>query len=1113
MMCKLDLTKGFALFIICLFAGSTLWAQSKTVQGTVTDASGPVVGASVTVQGTTTGVTTTASGTYSIRVPNNDAVLEFNFIGYETVVMPVGDKVTIDVIMNEDAQMIDDVVVIGYQVIRRKDLTGSVASVGGKEIATAPVSDVALALQGKLAGVNVTSQDGRPDAKVSIRVRGGGSISQSNEPLILVDGVSVSALSDIPSAQIESIDVLKDASSTAIYGARGANGVILVTTKGAKQGNVTVNYNGYAKWNTPTKYMDAMEPYDYIRYVWANAAANGSAYQTSIERLFGLGAYQTSTGNTGGLETYRNTPLYDMQKQIYNESFSYNQDISVAGGTDKTSVRFSLNYMDEEGMKVNSYSKRANMSLKVNQKLFKNLDLSLDTRYVNTDQMGNENTSSGAGSILSYAYRFRPIATSDIKGDVGALRGTNIESYAKNSMWDAYSPVARASDYEPQRLRDNIMGTISLNWKVIEGLTYHTDLTLSKSWNNNKTWSGAVYNDYLDAEGNKLHAGNVDWERNQRWGLRWTNTLSYDYTFNEIHRLGIMAGQEVTDSGGEGMRIRANYFPSNFSKANAFAMINQYDTLDGKNAASISSSSSVPNRILSLFGRANYTFKDRYLFTFTFRADGSSKFSPTNRWGYFPAGALAWRVSEEPFMAGTQNWLDNLKLRVSYGEVGNDGIDSSLWSQLWTSVTDTRYQQVIDNSFQTTYGLASSQMANLNLKWETTITRNIGVDFSLFNSRLTGTIDVYKNTTKDLLMRTSIPGITGFTSTYANIGQTSNKGIEISLNGTIFRNKDWNISAGGNINVNKGNVDKLADNVTGLYGTAWVGSSLYPGSDYILKVGEPVGLVRGLVYDGYYTVDDFNYNNGVYTLKSGVSDLKSSVIQVLHGIVDGTDRPKGQIAYPGVPKFKDLDNNGSVGDEDLTVIGNMNPLHTGGFNLNATFKNFDLGAYFNWSYGNEVYNANKLATLYGDKQAGVYENKLAFMADSYKIYDVVGGQLKRLRTPEELNAANVNTAYPLAYNENGITSSIGIEDGSYLRLNTLTLGYTLPVTLTKKAGIQNLRVYGSIYNVFTITGYSGLDPEVNTNTSQNNAAYPTIGLDWGTYPRARSFVLGLNLIF
>ncbi|MDR2936859.1 MAG: SusC/RagA family TonB-linked outer membrane protein, partial [Rikenellaceae bacterium] len=662
MKCKLDLTKGFALFIICFLSGGSLWAQSKTVQGTVTDAAGPVVGASVTVQGTTTGVTTTANGTYSIRVPNNDAVLEFNFVGYETISMPVGDKTTIDVVMNEDAQLIDDVVVIGYQTIRRKDLTGSVASVAGKEIATAPVSNVAMALQGKLAGVNVTSQDGRPDAKISIRVRGGGSISQSNEPLILIDGVAVNSLTDIPSAQIESIDVLKDASSTAIYGARGANGVILVTTKGAKQGDVTVSYNGYAKFNTPTKYLDAMDPYDYIRYVWANAAANGDAYKTSVERLFGLGAYQGSTGNAGGIESYRNTPRHDMQKDIYNGSFSHNQDISVAGGTDKTSVRFSLNYMDEEGMKVNSYSKRANMSLKVSQQLFKNVDLSLDTRYVNMNDMGNEGTSSGAGSILSYAYRFRPIATSDIKGDVGALRGTNIESYAKNSMWDTFSPAARASDYYPQRVRDNIVGTLSLNWKMIEGLTYHTDLTLSKTWNNNKTWSGAVYNDYLDALGNKLYAGNADYDKRSEWALRWTNTLNYDRTFGEIHRVGVMAGQEVTDSGGEGLRIRANYFPSNFSKKNAFAMINQYDTLDGKNSASISSSSSIPNRIISLFGRANYTFKDRYLFTFTFRADGSSKFAPSNRWGYFPAGALAWRVSEEPFMAAAQNWLDNLKL-------------------------------------------------------------------------------------------------------------------------------------------------------------------------------------------------------------------------------------------------------------------------------------------------------------------------------------------------------------------------------------------------------------------------------------------------------------------
>ncbi|MBD0376863.1 MAG: TonB-dependent receptor, partial [Flavisolibacter sp.] len=438
-------------------------------------------------------------------------------------------------------------------------------------------------------------------------------------------------------------------------------------------------------------------------------------------------------------------------------------------------------------------------------------------------------------------------------------------------------------------------------------------------------------------------------------------------------------------------------------------------------------------------------------------------------------------------------------------------ISSNLWSQAWASVTDQRWQYAINRQRQSSYDLASSTLANTNLKWETTVTRDIGTDFSLFNNRLSGTVDVYWNTTKDLLMLTSIPGITGFTATYANIGQTSNKGLELSLSGTIFESKGWRVTAGGNINFNNSNVDKLAPNVTGLYGADWGGIASYPTADYILKEGSPVGLVRGLTYEGFYTPADFDYSNGKYTLKKGVPDI-GSWMAVVHGL-SSSDRPSTQRAYPGLPKFKDLNGDGIIDDQDISVIGNMNPTHTGGFNLSAGYKNIDFGLYFNWSVGNELYNANKLASLYGPKEAGVYENKLAILNNSYKIYDVVNGQLVRLTTPDQLNAANANASLPTAYMEVGAVSSLGIEDGSFLRLNTLNLGYTLPRSLLSKARISNLRIYGSIYNVFTITKYSGLDPEVNTSPAHNNAVYPTVGLDFGTYPRPRSFVVGLNLSF
>lgn len=1110
-------SKLLLLLAFIFISAFEVYAQDVMVRGSVKDNTNePIIGATVKVVGNATvGTLTDVYGNFSLSVPQNAKRLEINFVGMQSLTVDIVPGQPIDAILKENVEQLDEIVVIGYQSVRRKDLTGSVASVTGKAIADIPVANVAQALQGKLPGVNIISQDGRPDASVSIRVRGGGSISQSNEPLILVDGVAVSSLSDIPGDQVESIDVLKDASSTAIYGARGANGVILVTTKSAKEGKVTVNYSGYVKFNEPTKYLESLSPYDYLAYKWAVADAYdpSGAYRVPFEKLYGLGANAGS--NTGGIDSYKNVAKYDIQKDVYNSSVSHNHDLSISGGSESTKVLFSANYMDEQGLKLNSYRKRANISLKVNQKILKNLTVNLDTRYTDTENMGNEGTTSGSGSTLSSAYRFRPIATQDILGDLGALSdGGYIDSYGKFSQWDNRSPVSIINDRENLSLYQNLRATLSLDWTIIKGLTYHTDLTLGRSWNQMKNWTGPTPssdNDrsYLnDATGEIFFAGDVDYRKSDSWNMRWTNTLSYDVTIGKDHKLNLLGGQEVTNSGGSYLRIAATKFPSNFTKDNAFAMISQYNKTDG--VVNLYSGINTPGRILSFFGRANYSMLDRYLLTFTFRADGSSKFSPDHRWGYFPAAALAWRMSEESFMKEL-NWLDNLKLRASYGEVGNDGIDSDKWSQTWSAEGDNRWQYTINNQYLPSYDLSSDQMANKDLKWETTITRNLGLDFTVLNNRLWGTIDVYKNTTKDLLMLTTLPGITSFTSTYANIGQTSNKGLELSLTGVIYKDKDWNVTAGANINFNKGNVDKLAEGITGLYGTQWIQQNR-PLDDYILKEGSPVGLVRGLIYDGFYTTSDFNYANGVYTLKDGVADVSSAIVPSFFGPAAG-ERPSGQIAYPGMAKYRDLDNSGTIDTDDYDIIGDMNATHTGGFNISASYKNFDLGMYFNWSYGNDVYNVNKLGSLYGYSRGGVYENKLAFMKDAYKIYDIVNGQLTRVNTPAELDALNVNATLPLAYNEMGVVSTLGIEDGSYLRLNTLTLGYTFSKQLMRKAGISNLRIYGTVYNLMTITGYSGLDPEVSANSNVNSAVYPTPGLDWGTYPRARSFVVGLNLNF
>ena len=449
--------------------------QSHKITGIVLDETGePLIGVSVLIEGTSSGTITDFDGKFVLDVQPT-STLVISYVGYQTQKIKVGNQKSLTVKMKGDNELLDEVVVIGYQTIKRKDLTGSVASVKGEAIAAMPVSNVAQAMQGKLPGVNITSQDGRPDAEVSIRVRGGGSISQSNDPLILVDGIAVGSLNDIPSDQVESIDVLKDASSTAIYGARGANGVILVTTKGAKEGKVSLAYNGYVKFNTPTKYLDALSPYDYLSFVWANAAASGDAYREPFEKLFGLGANKGN--NVNGIEAYRNMKADDIQRDVYNSSVSHNHDLTITGGTDKTKVLFALNYMDEQGMKINSYAKRTSASLKVNQKLADNFVISLDTRFSDIRNMGDEGTTNGSGSLLSSAYRFRPISTQHILGSLDALREGNVEQFGRASLWDAYSPVSKISDYEPLEINQNLRSTLSLDWELIKNLKYHTDLT------------------------------------------------------------------------------------------------------------------------------------------------------------------------------------------------------------------------------------------------------------------------------------------------------------------------------------------------------------------------------------------------------------------------------------------------------------------------------------------------------------------------------------------------------------------------------------------------------------------------------------------------------------
>ena len=1076
----------FLLSMFCVLA----FAQGKQITGVIKDGTGePMIGVNVLVKGTTNGTITDFDGKFAISDVKNSDVLTITYVGYVQQSIPVGNQTSFNIILKEDTETLDEVVVIGYGTVKKRDLTGSVASVSNETLTANPVSDVSQALQGKLAGVSVTSQDGRPGAEVSIRVRGGGSITQSNDPLFIVDGFPVSSISDIPADQIETIDVLKDASSTAIYGARGANGVILVTTKGAKTDKLSVTYNGYVQTKAAAKTLDPLSAQDYVKYQWAYADAL-SGNGDGVAKYFGLGA---AYGNH--FADYANVDVHDWTDDMLRNAIAHTHNLSISGGSEKTKFVLNVNYLNDEGIKINSGYNRFNTSLKLNQELLKNLKLDVDIRYSEDQTTGKESSTNGKGSLLSGAYRWRPI--DNPLGDPNALSGF---AMGADNIDAAYgSPVDWTNDVQNIARKQRVRSIAALSWDIIEGLTLRAEVGAGRNWGETKYYENGL------TQGHKV----AKLTRSEGYNLRNVNTLNYQVQgLSDKHSLSFLLGQETIVSKSNSTEIEGHGYPAGFDFDQAFGMIDQTDKSLAKDK--FSNSIGTPDKTVSFFARANYSLLDRYLLTVTFRADGSSKFAPNHRWGYFPAGALAWRLSDESFMEGTRSWLDNLKLRLSYGMAGADNIDASLWRETWESTTVTFNGQTYSGY------KPSGMLSNPDLKWETTISRNIGLDFGFFNNRLSGTIDAYWNTTKDLLMCIPIDETTGYSYQYQNIGQTSNKGIEIALNYDILRTKDFTLGVSATYNYNHNNIDELADNIIAQYGSQWASNSTTPTYDYEFREGKSVGLIRGYICDGYYTTADFNYDPAtqMYTLKPGVADLGTQV----GNYPNHYNLPEGQVAFPGAIKLRDLDGNGVAGTEDVADLGEITHPHTGGFNLNMTWKDIDFSAGFAWAAGGHVYNVNSLINMYGQKDIALGANKLEFISDCYQIYDIQNGELVRVVEPDALDALNTGAKYGVPYMENGTVLSTFVEDASFLRLNTLTIGYTFPKAWTQKIGMQRARVYATAGNLFTITGYSGIDPEVNADpnkstTAANTGNYPLLGMDYGTYPRARTFTFGVNITF
>lgn len=1045
-------------------------AQNTKVTGQVIDNMGPVIGATVSVEGTKTNAITDLDGNFSINVGDaQKAVLVVKYIGMKDVREALNGRTSgINIEMKEDLGNLDEVVVIGYGTQKRVNLTGAVASVQGKVLEKVPVASVGEALQGRLPGVQITTADGSPDAEQTIRVRGGGSITQDNSPLIILDGFEVSSLNDIPPTDIESIDVLKDAASTAIYGARGANGVILVTTKGAQEGKVSISLNTYVQTKELTKHLDVMDAYDYVmmQYEYARNKNIGNLNPTSFANKY---------GKVSEFYIYQGDEGYDWQDEVFgSHPVSNYTDLSVTGGNDRAKYKLTFVHQDQPSVMEGNGLYQNNINAQLNLKLFDFLSMEYRTRYVNKTVKG----SGTDGVSLLTALRQAP--TEGLDDYMQVPEDNDYIDTSTLTELTRFNPFEEAERNYKNRQNKSLNTQVALTWTIAKGLTLRNEFGYQESTEETKRFYGEGTSNYK----NNGNLPMVSWasSNGKRWQL--TNTINYDFKVADKHSFQTLLGQEMKSNESKSRTYTTRYFPDGTTAETAF------DNLALGTAYENSSSYGSPTRISSFFGRVNYGYDDRYLATVTLRADGSSKFSKSNRWGFFPAVALAWRASEEAFLKDVK-WLSNLKLRLSIGASGNDRISDNLYKQLY-GVSSSRPAGWNEESryyykfYNTTYPV------NEDVKWETTITRNLGIDFGFLDNRISGTLELYQNTVKDLLVPSDIPGYSGYSKMMTNVGQTTNKGIELSLNAYIIETKDFTLSANLNIGKNKNTIDKLASGEQ-----EWILesglSSLANSDDYRAYVGGTTGLIYGYINDGIYTVDDFasyDSKNRSWTLKEGVVDCTA---------LSGTPAP-------GNAKFKKIANDGTnvINSSDRTVIGETTPDFSGGFGINATYKGFDLTAFFNYMYGFDVYNYNKIMlTGWISNTYNNFSSEVG-IGKRWTNFDTMGNDLRD--TPAVLAEYNKNATIwnPMSLTS-AVTMSYAIEDGSFLRLNTLSLGYTLPKKLTNKVGIQKCRFYVSGYNLFTLTGYSGCDPEVDI------ASGLTPNIDNNRYPRSRTYTFGVQL--
>ncbi|SDY60893.1 SusC/RagA family TonB-linked outer membrane protein [Hymenobacter psychrophilus] len=1036
-----------ALVLLLLLVCGPLVVQAQqglTVSGTVVDAAGEtLVGATVVVQGTTIGTSTNNEGFYSLQVPDGQGTLVFSFIGYMPLERAIKNTALLNATLKANPQSLEEVVVVGYGEVKRADLTGSVGSVNMDDLNKAPVKSFDDALAGRVAGVQVTSPDGQPGAAPNIVIRGGNSITQDNSPLYVVDGFPIENYNNnaINPSDIESIQILKDASSTAIYGSRGANGVVLITTKRGSDGTPTITYDTYFGLQESLSRAKLMKPYDFVKL------------QFDFDSVAARRLYLTN-GRT--LESYRDEEGIDWQKEILRLAPMWSHNLAVRGGSKGTRYSLSGSVLNQDGTIINSGFRRYQARVTLDQDVQQNLRVGLNANYSNIATTGTpvSGSSNSDFSLLTSLYGYRPIVgNGNLRQLLDNAEDEDVVG-ANNYQWN---PLFTVNNEVRDRTTNQLTANGYAEYKFTKSLKLRVTGGVDRRvlrydvFNNSQTRTGNLNN----PNGQNGVNGSVTYTEQNN--LVNENTLTYTKQIRRDHRLNVLGGFTV-------QRSRYSQYGNG-----AILIPNEQLGISGLDEGIPFTITAVrsSNTLASALSRVNYTFKDRYLATVSFRADGSSKFADGNKWSYFPSAALAWQLNKEAFLSNIKA-ISDAKLRVSYGFIGNNRVD------------DFAYLPSLGLPVGESYSpggvfiraVVPLTLGNRDLRWETTQEADLGFDLGLFEQRVTLTVDAYRKKTTDLLLNSLLPPTSGYTSAFQNIGAVQNQGLELTLGTVNVQSTRFNWSSNFNLAFNRNEVLELTRNQEFIQSSVrWQSSSGYGNVPaYLAEIGAPVARFYGFQWAGNYQIADFDVVNGNYVLKADVPNNGNARTSI----------------RPGDIRYVDLNGDGQVDNSDRTIIGNPNPKFIGGFSNNFGFKGFDLNVFLQFSYGGDLLNANRILFEGGALKNGL--NQFESYVDRW--------------SPENPDSKNfrVGGQGPRVY------STRTIEDGSYLRLKTVNLGYTVPATLTSKAHLKTLRFYASAQNLLTWTKYSGNDPEVSIYSSPL-----TPGFDFSAYPRARTYTLGLNV--